>query len=209
MSDKVNIRVDDTTSVNMNMKGDGSNVTPFVLESDVIISPADNNQLKNDGNGLFVENNSYPITVVSEVFNDVATGDVIELSNPVPVESTKLFVYSGGLKLIEGVDYILVGQGIHFTLDAENFPISTLLVEIYKFAPFEVTSEVFNNNTSGDTINITKTLPSDTSLVQVFGDGQKKIETVDYNISGQDIVFITNFDTEPYNTIEVLVYTNK
>lgn len=209
MSDKAKVRVDDTTTVNMNVKGDGSDVTPFVLEADVIISPASNNKLKDDGNGLFVENNTYPITIVTQTFSDITTGGKVTVTEPLPVEKTKLFVYIGGVKQVEGEDFILVGQDIHFTLSEEDFPIASGHVEIYKFAPFEVTQELFNNLISGNSVTIVKDLPTDTSLIQVYANGLKQVETVDYNVNGQQLEFVVDFDTQPINRLEVLVFTNK
>lgn len=50
----VSVTVDDSTTLNLRIQGDGSSVTPYDIDGDVIISPAAGNGLSDDGNGLYV-----------------------------------------------------------------------------------------------------------------------------------------------------------
>lgn len=48
------VTVDDSTTLNLRIQGNGSAVTPYDIDGDVIISPAVGNGLVDDGNGLYV-----------------------------------------------------------------------------------------------------------------------------------------------------------
>jgi len=199
--------VDDTSSVNLTLSGDGKDVTPYNISADVIISPADKNALRNDGNGLFVKEYSLILSSISEVFTNVVSGNSLTLTGFIPNDSSLIQVFYNGIKQIEGVNYTISSDKVISSVPFTTEPVNSIEVVKFKSTSITSVSETFNNKTTGDTITVTEPIDKE-SLVFVYGDGIKKINTVDYNISSQDITFTTTFDEGPYNKVEVVVFKN-
>lgn len=201
------LEVDDTTSVDLTISGDGKEVTPYNISANVIISPTQDNALRNDGNGLYVKEYSLILSAISEVFTNVVSGNSVTMTGYIPNDSSLIQVFYNGIKQVETVDYTVSADKIISSTAFTTEPVNT--IEVIKFKSTSITSvsEVFTNKTTGDTITVSEPIDNE-SLVFVYGDGVKQVNTVDYNISSQDITFTTTFDAEPFNSIEVVVFKN-
>lgn len=141
--------------------------------------------------------NLYPMNPSGniDIFNEIPTGDINGSNNNFELSVSPLAgysrVYLNGIRQFENIDYTVSGSIIHFT----DAPLNNDIIRV-DYRTYEgslVQSEFFNVTPSGDIdgVNDHFSIPNnpDPDATRVYLNGVKQILLIDFNVSGNLIIF--------------------